>query len=474
MRDSAGAGMRRVWLLLCLGWTVSSADRAVTGPVVTWMIRHKLAFMAVPAPYALGGLIGSIFFAGYMLAQFPGGYVGDRHGHRSVIVISLFWASLATLLSGLAGTLALFMAVRIFTGLGEGIYYANDRAVIAATTPPARRSLGMGVVITGLSIGITLAIAGTPMLIGLGGAVLGDAEAWRMPFFVLSALSIVVAWRVWRGLWPTRTPRDRPWRALRQLAPYTAVFLALTFGLFTLARALALPPWAVTLAELLLALASIVFVWRVKGVEIAGAIGSRDLVLLYVSFMPILWTLWFLGFWAVAIVGGASGGSFQAAALTAMFTGLSGVLGFPAGGWLADATLRRGIGRKPVLIVCTLAQAVLTLALARYLQMGGHDRLVLAALLFASGLFFNALQPVAHALVADLAAPAQRGAAFGTYNLIGEIGAVLSPTVSGTMRDAFGGWAPAVYLDAALVLASALLVSFVRERLAQAEALASD
>ena len=455
----------RIWLLLCLGWTVSSADRAVTGPVVTWMIRHKAAFMAAPDPYALGGLIGSIFFAGYMLAQFPGGYVGDRHGHRSVIAISLAWAALATFVSGLAGGLVAFMAVRIATGLGEGVYYANDRAVIAESTPPARRSLAMGVVITGLSIGITLAIATAPFLIGLGTSLLGEADAWRMPFFVLSGASLVIAYVVWRGLAATRKPEDRPAQALAALAPYTIVFFALVFGLFLIARAIALPAWALTVGELLLAFGTIAFVWRIKGEEIAGAIGSRDLVLLYVSFIPILWTLWFLGFWAVSIVAGASGGSFRVAALTAMFTGVSGIVGFPAGGWLADWTLRAGIGRKPVLVVFTVTEAVLTLVLARYLQTGGHDPVVLAALLFVSGLFFNALQPVAHALVADLAAPDQRGAAFGTYNLIGEIGAVLGPTISGTLRDATGGWAAAVYLDGALVLASAALVLFVRERM---------
>lgn len=455
----------RVWLLLCLGWTVSSADRAVTGPVVTWMIQNKIGFMAVPEPHALGGLIGSIFFAGYMLTQFPGGYVGDRFGHRSVIAISLFWAALATLLSGLTGALAAFMAVRIATGLGEGIYYANDRAVIAETTPPEKRSLAMGFVITGLSIGITLAIAATPALVRLGTAAFGKAEAWRMPFFALSVFSAAIAWLVWRGLAPTRTLKDSPARALGAVAPYTLVFFVLIFGLFLIARAIALPAWGLTVAELVLAFGTILFVWSMKGTEIAGAIGSRDLVLLYVSFIPILWTLWFLGFWAVSIVSAGSHGSFQAAALTAMFVGLAGIVGFPAGGWIADRTLRAGVGRKPVLIAFTIAQALLTLVLARYLQVGGHDPVMLATLLFVSGLFFNALQPVAHALVADLAAPEQRGAAFGTYNLIGEIGAVLGPTISGTLRDAYGGWAPAVYLDGALVLASALLVVFVRERM---------
>jgi MFS family permease len=285
-----------------------------------------------------------------------------------------------------------------------------------------------------------------------------------MPFFVLTVAMLAVAVLVRRGLFEVRNDRDRPGRALVMLLQYAACFFVLVFGVFLAVRALALPDWALTLAELALALGTILFVWRVKGEQVGGAIRDRNLILLYVSFIPILWTLWFLGFWAVSIVAASTGGSFQGAALTAMFTGLAGVVGFPAGGWVADWTLRVRIGRKPALIGFTLAQAVLTLGLGWYLQAGGNDPVTLAALLFSSGLFFYALQPVAHALVADLAAPSQRGAAFGTYNLIGEIGAVLSPTVSGALRDASGGWASAVYLDGALVLLSAAVVVLVQER----------
>ncbi len=454
---------RRIWIWLCLGWVVSSADRTITGPVITWMIQNKVAFMATGNPYALGGLIGSIFFAGYMLTQFPGGYAGDRHGHRSVIVISLFWACVATLVSGLAGTLVAFIAARIFTGLGEGVYYANDRSVIAQTTPLEKRSLAMGLVITGLSIGITLATLGGAWLIELGRSVLGDVNAWRLPFFALSVFSLLVAYGVRRELWRTRAPEDNPGAALRLISQYAVVFFALIFGLFLLAEGVALPNWGLTVLELVLALGLIVFVWRVKGQEIAGAIKDRNLVLLYVSFIPVLWNLWFLGFWAVSIVSSAAHGSFMQAALTAMFTGLAGILGYPAGGWLADRTMRLGLGRKPVLLSFTLAQAVLTLVFAYYLQIGGQSPVVMAALLFGAGLFFNALQPVSHAMVADLAAPEHRGSAFGTYNLIGEIGAVLSPTISGTLRDAYNGWAPAVYLDGVLILASFACLLFVRE-----------
>ena len=80
---------REIWWWLLAGWTVSAADRAVTGPVVTWMIENDVDFFAAaPDPHALGGLIGGLFFAGYMLTQFPGGYLGDRYGHRTLIIVS--------------------------------------------------------------------------------------------------------------------------------------------------------------------------------------------------------------------------------------------------------------------------------------------------------------------------------------------------------------------------------------------------
>src|SRR4051794_39976552 len=87
----------------------------------------------------------------------------------------------------------------------------------------------------------------------------------------------------------------------------------------------------------------------------------------------------------------------------------------------------------------------------------------MAALLFGASTFFNAMQPIAQAMLADIADPALHGAAFGMNNLIGEIGAVLSPAVSGALRDATGGWAAAVFVDAGLVLAAVFLLALVRE-----------
>ena len=143
-----------------------------------------------PTPSA--GLIGGLFFAGYMLTQFPGGWLGDRYGHRTIIVVSLVWAGIATLVSGVITGLVVFIAIRVITGLGEGAFYSNDRSLIAEETPQEKRSLGMGVVITGLALGITIATVFTPNLIELGGKVFAADEAWRMPFLVLGAATLVV------------------------------------------------------------------------------------------------------------------------------------------------------------------------------------------------------------------------------------------------------------------------------------------
>ena len=157
------------------------------------MIENDVGFLkGVENPHALGGLIGGLFFAGYMLTQFPGGYLGDKYGHRTLIVISLIWAGIATMVSGVITGLVAFIAVRVITGLGEGAFYSNDRSLIAQDTPREKRSLGMGVVITGLALGITIAVVFAPSMIALGGDVFAASEAWRMPFLMLGAATLVV------------------------------------------------------------------------------------------------------------------------------------------------------------------------------------------------------------------------------------------------------------------------------------------
>jgi len=454
---------RTLWIFLLLGWTVSAADRALTGPVVTWMIENKVAFLAdADKPFALGGLIGGLFFAGYMLTQFPGGWLGDRYGHRTIIVISLFWAGLATMLSGAITGLVAFIAIRVFTGLGEGAFYSNDRSLIAEATPVEKRSLGMGVVITGLALGITIATVFAPNMIALGGHFFAPSDAWRMAFLLLGGATLLVA--IGCAVYFRGQQRGLPYGpALVRMLGVAAVGLSAVMAVYFIGDAAGLSDLWIAILEVALALTLIGIVLTRRRSDVGTVLRNRDLMLINLAFIAVLWNLWFFSFWSVSIVADAAHSSFGRSALIAAFNAGAGILGFPVGGWLSDVTMRRGIGRKPLVVAFTATQCVLTVAFGIVIAAGAPSVWLMAGLLFAASTFFNAMQPIAQAMLADIADPAHHGAAFGMNNLIAETGAVLSPAVSGALRDATGGWEAAIFLDAGLIACAVVLLWCVRE-----------
>jgi MFS family permease len=325
----------------------------------------------------------------------------------------------------------------------------------------------MGVAITGLPIGITIAFVTTPFLIDLGNAVLGPNNGWRMPFFVLGIVTLLVWFGIARFFRRQREGEFRPdySAALRELGKYSVVFFLIIMAVYWPAVQLGAPEWVVAVIVVFVALLLVGFVFRRLGTEIAPVLYNRDLLLLYIAAIAILWNLWFFGFWSVSIISqAASQKSFLYAALVAAFNGGAGILGFPAGGWLADYAKRRGWGRKGMLVSFTLITSLLTVAFGLYIINGGQALFAMGILIFFQALFFNALQPVSQALTADIVTnPALLGAAFGMWNLFGEMGAVLSPAISGVLRGATGDWNAAVMLDASILFASFVVLLFVRE-----------
>ena len=392
----------------------------------------------------------------------PGGYLGDRYGHRTIITISLIWAGLATLLSGVITGLVAFIAVRVLTGLGEGAFYSNDRSLIAEATPVEKRSLGMGVVITGLAIGITIATVFAPDMIDLGAQVFAPQDAWRMAFLILGGTTLLVA--IGCATYFGRQRRGLPYGpALLRMLGFAAVGLTAVMAVYFIGDAAGLSDLWIAILEVALALALVGFVVTRRNSDVGTVLRNRDLMLINLAFVAVLWNLWFFSFWSVSIVADAAHSSFGRSALIAAFNAGAGILGFPAGGWISDVTMRRGTGRKPLIIAFTTVQLVFTVAFGIVVASGSPSVWLMAALLFCASTFFNAMQPVAQALLADIADPAHHGAAFGMNNLIAETGAVLSPAVSGALRDATGGWEAAIFLDAGLIAIAVVLFVFVRE-----------
>lgn len=446
-------GHHTVWVLLLTAWAVCYLDRTLTGPVVSWMITHDSFMLAgMEQPHAVGGVIGSMFFAGYMLTQFPAGYLGDRYGRRTMLVLSTLWAGVSTLLSGLSRNLSAFVATRVLTGLGEGAYYSNDRALVVRVTPPEKVGTGMGVVFVGLALGMTLATVTAPWLMDQAVGFMGP-DAWAFPFLLFGPPTILVGIILHRRL--PRGEVESYRGAFPRLLLYSVLFLTVIMAFYQLSISMRLGAIAQTLLVLAAALALVFIIYARLGRVSAPVLRDRSLLLMYLSAIPILFTLWFFGFWALLVVSESSQLGLSGAAVYAGLFGAANVLGYPLGGLICDR-YPGVVRRKRLYALACLSVSVLVLMLVPAID--GMDLLGIALLLFGIGVTFSAMQTVHMTLTADLSPPDMMGQSFGMWNLVAEIGALLSPVVCGYLRDLTGGWDAAIILTSALLITSALLV----------------
>jgi MFS transporter, ACS family, D-galactonate transporter len=466
-----------VWLLFFLAWTVSYVDRALMTPVITWMIANKVSFFAnVHNVYTLGGLIGGLFFAGYMLVQLPAGFLGDRYGNKAMVVVCIVWAGLATLVTGFAGSLFAFVAFRVFTGLGEGALYSNDRSLIAAATPPHKLGTGMGIAITGVSLGTVISLFTGAATTQWAAKIWGNEIAWRVPFWlwVVPTLIVAILLKVFIKDSPPvkyaeiREIKPNYPKAVVGLSRYAAVFLILVMLVYYLSISMGLSNLVIAFIETGLAVAVIVYMFVRQGEHLKEIFLNKNLWHLNIAAIAILWSMWFYGFWAPSLIKEVAHSSFMVAILTALFTAGAGLIGYPIGGWVSDIFVKKGWGKKSALLGFTTLHCLTVFLFWAYLVSGGKSPFLMAPLLFLSGFGLYGMQPICHSMIFDFAPPDKRSTAYGAWNLIGEIGAVLSPVVAGALRDATGAWTQPVLLDGVIVLIAVVSVLTIKGSSAQA------
>ena len=126
----------------------------------------------------LGIIVGS-----YSLAQFFFtpllGRLSDRVGRRPVLIFSVFCSGLAFLGLGLANSLWMLLAARLFDGATGG-NISTAQAYIADVTTPENRAKGMGLIGAGFGLGFILGP-------GLGGVL--STYSIHAPFFFAAVLA---------------------------------------------------------------------------------------------------------------------------------------------------------------------------------------------------------------------------------------------------------------------------------------------
>ncbi|MHB1406410.1 MAG: MFS transporter [Desulfitobacteriaceae bacterium] len=470
----------KVWIVLFLGWFIAYVDRNLLSPIVTYMIANKIAFFAsVKSPHALAGLMSTLFFAGYMAMQFPAGYIGDRMGRKPILVMSVVWAAIGTFLTAIfAKSMMGLLGARVLTGLGEGCYYSNDRALITETTPKEKLGVGMGVSFVGLGMGLVGASVGGTWTLNWAVRTFGPEKGWYIPFYVMVIPTVIVAALLMILIKkPSASAQTQSQaqsgqfvpgsasysKTLLEIAKYALVFFILIMVVAYAGTVLNVGEIWVSVLILLLALGIMLFIMFKLGKQVGPVFFNKNLQLVYWGALPTLWSLWFYSFWAIKVIKDAAVSGISVAGTTAAMFGLAALVGLPLMGKIADVFYKSGRGRKPALILAMSLHALFIFALAYYLFIGGKSLTVLGFLVFAAGVFLFGTWSVSFALTADFAPPALMASAFGVWNLIAEIGAILSPVISGAIRDATQSWVMPVTLDGVLMLLGIFCIALIAE-----------
>jgi len=237
--------------------------------LISYLDRNNLSFALpkIAAEYGwtaqetgkYGMILFLAFFFSYGLANLCFSPLGEKFGPRQSITVAVIFFSIFTMLGAAVGHLFwLFVATRIFLGLGEGVHFPMNSQIIKNWFPVQERSRANGLWIAGVMVSVILApVALVPLV---------DAFGWRFMFVALGVLGMTVTLPL---LWifVFNTPADHPrlslaerdyiaagmekdevqaegfWKQVAPILRQTPFWLALSAGILNNAASYGLMQW---------------------------------------------------------------------------------------------------------------------------------------------------------------------------------------------------------------------------------------
>ncbi len=418
VRDLSISVQRRVLSVLVFAAVLIWIDTTILGIALEHIADPRTGLGATPGQlqWAVGSY--ALLFA---TALFAAGALGDRYGHRTILVLGLLCFGAASVWAAWAGTATGLILARGLMGLGGAMMMPTSMAIIGATFPPERRAGAIAAWSASSGVGVALG----PLL----GGVLLDHFWWGSVFLVnLPVVGLALIGIALAVPNPRLAQRRRPDPVGLVLS--TAGLALLAYGLIEAgqdtdwARS---QVWAPALAGLALLVAFTVVEWRSRQPSFDprlfrnGRFSAGNLALAAL-FFGITGQMFYGNFYLQGVRG-----------MTALATGLlflPGALGVAAGAPLgARLTRRYGVG--PVAGVGLLVVAAAFLA---NLAFDTDTPLVYFCLVgLVSGTAMGvAIAPTVAAVIAVL--PIDRmGAGSAVNNTVRQVGSVLGIALLGTI-----------------------------------------
>ena len=188
-------------------WTVVAI--LIATAVLSYTDRQVLSLLVDPIRAELhitdnevSLLLGTAFAVVYGIAGIPLGWLADRTSRRNLIFAGVLVWSVGTLACGLSHSFGQLFAARIVVGTGEAVLSPAAISLISDYFPPSRRGTAVGFFLSGIAMGIGVAI-----LIGgevlhlvergvLAGTPLASQPAWRLVLLMIGAPGLLWAFAI--------------------------------------------------------------------------------------------------------------------------------------------------------------------------------------------------------------------------------------------------------------------------------------
>ncbi|MXP56805.1 MFS transporter [Pantoea sp. Taur] len=381
-----------VTVLCGLGYMMYSVDRMTVSSAIG----------LIAGEFGLGkaesGILLSSFFFGFIVFLFISGIIADKLSGKPVLILGLMMFSLATLLTGVAGSMTSLIFYRVMTGVGEGIFWPAASLEVANVTSEKQRTTVMSLYWMGYPIGGFL---GTWM-----GAMLGPIFGWRVVFYVAGAMGMLVALLYLVLVKNDRKPAELIARQAAEKVPLRTLFR------------------------------------------------HAPVLLMAAFYFVLLAGWWIVLLWAPSYLMQVKNLSIGTAGTIASLLGITGALGgFVLGRYCDKGDFKR---RRTILMTITFISGLVMAAMAFNLSVP-----LVIVLVLILGFLGYPITPIVLSLTAELVPPSLRGSAIGFVMNMGMAAGGISPIVAGYYAQHYT-LQPVWLVAACVIICSSLVLLGVR------------
>ncbi|MEM0089872.1 MAG: MFS transporter [Nitrososphaerota archaeon] len=381
-----------IWLTMILGWISIYMIRMAPSASLA-SIKHEFNLS-----YTEAGLLVTAYFYTYFPAQFPSGWMGDKFGRRRVLSLSSVLWGILSIFTALANNFHQLLATRMATGVAQGLYFGNDRPIVAAYTPKGSAGISQGISFIGIGLGTVLGMY-------LGGLIT-SLMGWRWMFIFFAIPSFIVSIMMFMLLKDVPSNGDNGLRSFSEL------------------------------------------------------LRNRDFLLMCLAGIPCIYAFWVLATWAPTMFMEMGIGDIAMSSLLASIIGMAAVPSLISMGYLSDALKKRGIRRKLITVLDITLLSLFLFLFSYALSINSSPILLIAFYAVISLLYWGFIAPL-YAMLQETVPSRLHGTAFGLMNGIHFTGSLISPWLTGLLRDLTGNFVWSIYIPATMLLFSSLIIASV-------------